>query len=590
MNYKTSPRRLAHSVTSSLLLLICATSAYADTFNFSNRQLSIPSLVIGGATYTNMVVTVGNIVTLPSGTSANGSEDSYDPQTNLLTVQTVVAGPATYHNAVVSVANLVSCDGVTGADSYNGASLSISIVQVGATTYEGVVVAEALSNVISVAGGMPTDVPDTYSSPTNQLAIPAVQVGNHVYTNVIVTAGNLISVAGIYGSFQEMTLYSFGSGPAGSLDGANPQAALIQGGDGLLYGTTDTGGGPLSGGTVFTLTTDGVETVLYSFCSVGGVQCTDGNSPVAGVIEGSDGNFYGTTEIGGLGSGTVFKLTPAGAESVLYAFCGTSGSGACAAGDGANPQAGLIQTGAVGGNFYGTTFSGGAYNQGTVFQVTPAGVETVLHSFSGNGGVSNSTDGANPLATLILASDGNLYGTTEYGGADNLGTVFKITLAGVETQLYSFVRNGADGSYPKAGVIQASDGNFYGMTSAGGTTNGGTIYRVNSTGVETVLYSFNQSSLSTDGYAPRANLLQASDGNIYGTTNDGGINGPGIIFKITPDGIETVLHSFGNGTDGSFPQAGLFQDSQGNFYGTTYVGGANGSGAVFKLTDVITPR
>ncbi len=214
----------------------------------------------------------------------------------------------------------------------------------------------------------------------------------------------------------------------------------------------------------------------------------------------------------------------------------------------------------------------------------------MLHSFSGNGGVSNSTDGANPLATLILASDGNLYGTTEYGGADNLGTVFKITLAGVETQLYSFVRNGADGSYPKAGVIQASDGNFYGMTSAGGTTNGGTIYRVNSTGVETVLYSFNQSSLSTDGYAPRANLLQASDGNIYGTTNDGGINGPGIIFKITPDGIETVLHSFGNGTDGSFPQAGLFQDSQGNFYGTTYVGGANGSGAVFKLTDVITPR
>ncbi len=124
MNYKTSPRRLAHSVTSSLLLLICATSAYADTFNFSNRQLSIPSIVIGGATYTNMVVTVGNIVTLPSGTSANGSEDSYDPQTNLLTVQTVVAGPATYHNAVVSVANLVSCDGVTGADSYNGASLA----------------------------------------------------------------------------------------------------------------------------------------------------------------------------------------------------------------------------------------------------------------------------------------------------------------------------------------------------------------------------------------------------------------------------------------------------------------------------------
>ncbi len=590
MKCKSSWRHHARSVASSLLLLFCATSAHAaDTFDLSNRHLTIPSIVIGGATYTNMVVTVGKIVSAPSGTSANGSEDSYDPQTSLLTVQTVIVGSATYHNAVVSVASLVSCGGVTGADSYNGAELSISRVQVGAMAYAGVVV--KVGSVVSVAGGMPTDVPDTYSSPANQLAIPAVQVGNRVFTNVIINVGNLISVAGVYASFHDMTLYSFGSQPAGSLDGANPQAPLILGSDLLLYGTTSGGGGPLSGGTVFTLTPGGAETVLYSFCSVGGAQCTDGNSPVAGVIEAADGNFYGTTEIGGLGSGTVFKLTPGGVESVLYAFCGTSGSGSCTAGDGALPQAGLIQ--ASDGNFYGTTFIGGVHNQGTVFRVTPAGVETVLHSFSGNNGVANSTDGAEPIADLIQGTDGNLYGTTEFGGADNLGTVFKITTGGVGTQLYSFVRSGADGEYPKAGVIQASDGNFYGTTHAGGTTGGGTVYRISAAGIETVLYSFDQSSLSTDGFAPLSRLLEASDGNFYGTTDAGGVFDPGTVFEITPDGIETVLHSFssGNGsTDGTFPQAGLIQDANGDFYGTTYNGGLNGLGTVFKLTNVITPH
>jgi uncharacterized repeat protein (TIGR03803 family) len=588
MKCNSTRRQYAHSVTVSLLLLICATSAYADTFNLSNKQLSIPSIVIGGATFTNMVVTVGKIVTAPSGTSANGNEDSYDPQTGLLTVQTVTVGSATYHNAVVSVASLVSCGGVTGADSYNGAELSISLVQVGATTYSGVLI--TVGSVHSVAGGMPTDVPDTYSSPANQLAIPAVQVGNRVFTNVIINVGNLISVAGVYASFHDMTLYSFGSQPAGSLDGANPQAPLILGSDSLLYGTTSTGGGPLSGGTVFTMSAGGLETVLYSFCSVGGAQCTDGNSPVAGVIEAADGNFYGTTEIGGIGSGTVFRLTPGGAESVLYSFCGASGSAGCAAGDGALPQAGLIQ--ANDGNFYGTTFLGGMHNKGTVFQITPAGVETVLHSFSGDNGVANSTDGAEPIADLIQGTDGNLYGTTEFGGADDLGTVFKITTGGVETQVYSFVR-GADGEFPKAGVIQASDGNFYGTTHAGGTTGGGTVYRISATGVETVLYSFNQSSLSTDGFAPLSRLLEGSDGNFYGTTDAGGISDPGTVFKITPDGIETVLYSFnsGNGsTDGTFPQAGLIQDASGNFYGTTYNGGLNALGSVFKLTNVITPR
>jgi uncharacterized repeat protein (TIGR03803 family) len=567
------------AATGSLLVLISAAAAHAaDTFNLSNRQLSIPSIAIGTATYTNMVVTVGEIVTAPSGSSANGSQDSYDPQTNLLTVQAVIVGSATYYNAVVTVAGLVSCGAERGADDYDGSVLNIALVQVGAAVYRGVQI--SVGSVVSIAGGMPTYVPDTYNSSTNELAIPAVQVGNRVVTNVIINVGNLLAVTGIASSFQELSVYSFG---ASANDGANPQAGLMES-DGLLYGTTSTGGGLLDGGTVFTINPNsGFEAVLYSFCSVGGAQCTDGESPVAGLIQASDHNFYGTTEIGGAGSGTVFKLTPGGVETVLYSFCGTSGSGACPAGDGALPEAGLIQ--ASDGNFYGTTFTGGAHNLGTVFKLTPAGVETVLHSFSG--GINNSTDGASPQSTLIQARNGNLYGTTEFGGADGNGTVFEITTAGALTQLYSFVR-GADGRNPKAGLIQASDGNFYGTTNSGGSTNGGVVFRVNQAGVETVLYSFNQSQLSTDGYAPRSGLLQANDGNIYGVTNDGGTAGPGTIFKITPDGIETVLYSFGSGgTPATFPQAGLFEDSGGIFWGTTFSGGANASGNVFKIADLL---
>jgi uncharacterized repeat protein (TIGR03803 family) len=472
-------------VTPALLLLASTVTAYAaDTFNLSNRQLSIPSVVIGGATYSNMVVTVGTIVKAPSGTSANGSEDSYDPQTNQLTVQTVNVGSATYYNAVVTVAGLVSIGSVTGADSYGGGDLSVLLVQAGNTTFHGVLL--RVGSVVSVAGGMPTDIPDTYNYPTHELAIPAVQVGNRVYTNVVITVSNLISENGVASSMEESVLYPFGIPVAGITDGANPQASLIQTSDGTFYGTTS-GGGQHFGGTVFKITPSG-ESVLYTFCSVSNPQCTDGNTPVAGLIVGRDGNFYGTTEIGGKGYGTVFKLTPAGGESVLYSFCAkASGINGCPAGDGALPEAGVIQ--ASDGNFYGTTYQGGAYNQGTVYQVTPAGVEKVLHSFSGNGGLANSTDGAGPVADLIQGKDGNLYGTTQFGGVADLGTVFKITTGGAPTQLYSFVRSGTDGRYPTAGLIQAGDGNFYGTTNAGGTTGGGTVYRISAAG-ETVLYSF----------------------------------------------------------------------------------------------------
>ena len=204
-----------------------------------------------------------------------------------------------------------------------------------------------------------------------------------------------------------------------------------------------------------------------------------------------------------------------------------------------------------------------------------AGVnESVLYSF-GTG-----IDGQNPYAGLIQDASGNLYGTTLYGGTNNLGTVFKVTPAGVETVLYSF-GTGTDGQYPRAGLIQDASGNLYGTTMQGGTKNKGTVFKVTPAGVETVLYSF---GTGTDGQTPFAGLIQDASGNLYGTTFEGGTNGLGTVFKVTPVGVETVLYSFGAGIDGQTPYARLIQDASGNLYGTTFQGGTNGLGTVFKIS------
>jgi uncharacterized repeat protein (TIGR03803 family) len=352
-------------------------------------------------------------------------------------------------------------------------------------------------------------------------------------------------------------------------DGTQPNAGLIQGTDGNFYGTTNYGGSSVTNsfvgyGTVFKMTPTGLETVLHSF----GVTAGDGTNPVADLIQGTDGNLYGTTSTGGTHSGgTVFKMTLVGAETVLYSFG--------AAGDGTNPVAGLVQ--GTDGNFYGTTQNGGTLNKGTVFKMTPAGLETVFYSFGTAG------DGAYPVANLIQGTDGNFYGTTSAGGTHSGGTVFKMTLAGAETVLYSFGTVG-DGMAPVAGLIQGTDGNFYGTTI--GTSNGGgysvgkggTVFKITSTGTETVLYSFGGSG---DGANPRASLIQAIDGNFYGT-NDGG-TGLETVFKITSTGTETVLYSFNNVSYGVFPVSRLLQGTGGNLYGTTNGGGTAGGGTVFTI-------
>jgi uncharacterized repeat protein (TIGR03803 family) len=354
-------------------------------------------------------------------------------------------------------------------------------------------------------------------------------------------------------------LYSFGAAP----DGQGPEAGLIQATDGNFYGTTNNGGAN-GGGTVFKLTPAGAETVLWSFAG-----SSDGDEPECQLLQGSDGNFYGVTFRGGANNqGTVFKVTPAGVETVLWTF----GSGT----DGQQPIGGLVE--GSDGNFYGTTSAGGTTGSGTVFKITPAGVETVLYSFG-----SSAADGYEPQAALTKGSDGNFYGTTLNGGANapGYGTVFKITPAGAYTSLYSFAASSADGENPFAGLILGTDGNFYGTTRLGGTSGGGTVFKITPAGVETVLWSFGGTG---DGSEPYANMVQGSDGNFYGTTYKGGANNEGTIFELTPAGVETVVHSFGSSGDGTYPfYSGLIQGTNGSFYGTTSAGGVNNDGTVFKF-------
>jgi uncharacterized repeat protein (TIGR03803 family) len=351
-------------------------------------------------------------------------------------------------------------------------------------------------------------------------------------------------------------------------DGGNPTAALLQGLDGNLYGTTYLGGN--SGlGTVFRISPTGSLTMLQSF------DGTDGSHPPASLSQVSNATFYGTTHYGGAnGDGIIFSITPAGILTALHSFDGS---------DGFLAYGGLTQ--GPDGNFYGTTYYGGLNNEGTVFEVTPGGRLTSLHSFDG-------TDGENPLAGLLHATNGNFYGTTAFGGAHKQGTIFQITPSGALTTIYSFCPQLGcpDGEEPEANLIQAPNGTFYGTTPSGGAGGDGTVFQITSSGVLTTLYSFNGS----DGNQPSAALVLGSDGNFYGTTRAGGANSGGTIFQISPAGALTTLYNFcsqgGNScTDGQFSQAALIQDTNGGFYGTTYSGGAGGSGTVFSLSVGLVP-
>jgi uncharacterized repeat protein (TIGR03803 family) len=400
---------------------------------------------------------------------------------------------------------------------------------------------------------------------------------------LLVLAGRTFNAA----AQTETNLHSF-SGPT---DGQSPLAGLVQGSDGNFYGTTY-GGGTNYDGTVFRISPGGSYTNLYSF----GNSPTDGTSPSAGLVQGSDGNFYGTTSFGGTSSncfncGTVFWISPSGSYTNLYSF-GNSPN------DGMTPYAGLVQ--GSDGNFYGTTYAGGAnLYGGTVFRISPSGSYTQLYNFG-----SSPTDGTSPSAGLVQGSDGNFYGTTYFGGTSTncvsgCGTVVRISPSGSETNLYSFGSSPTDGYRPEARLVQGSDGNFYGTTYGGGATSTnynpicacygvGTVFRISPSGSETNLHSF--IGFPTDGANPYGGLVQGSDGNFYGTTDSGGTNYDGTVFRISATGSYSNLYSFGSVTnDGNNPRAGLVQGSDGNFYGTTFEGGTNNLGTVFKLTVPLSP-
>ena len=363
-----------------------------------------------------------------------------------------------------------------------------------------------------------------------------------------------------------------------SANGSSPTASLIQGTDGNLYGTTLSGGGGSSCfvgggcGTIFKITPAGTLTTLYNFCSQSG--CTDGIFPYGGLVQGTDGNFYGTASNGGDGWGTVFKITPDGTLTTLHVF---------ELFEGATPKGTLVQ--AKDGNFYGTTVEGGANFEGSVFAMTPDGTLTTLSSLGAE------DSGGAPYAGLVQGTDGNFYGTGSRGGNGN-GMVFTVTATGTFTMLYSFCAQSGcpDGMSPFAGLVQGADGNFYGATNSGGNFNAcsleqgcGTIFKIAADGTLITLHAFD----STDGFNPQGTLALGSDENFYGTTHDGGANNFGTVFTVTPAGTLTTIHSFDQ-TNGAMPYAGLVQATNGKLYGTTSSGGASsncdgGCGTVFSL-------
>jgi len=358
----------------------------------------------------------------------------------------------------------------------------------------------------------------------------------------------------------ETILHNFACGQS---DGCYPESGVVLDSQGNLYGTTY-GGGTYGAGVVFKLSSSGTLTILHSFNPSAG----DGSAPYAGVVFGPGGNLYGTTYFGGSSfAGTVYEVTPSGTETVLYNFTGGT--------DGCEPQASVVFDSA--GNLYGTAPYCGASGWGTVFKIAPGssgpgtGTFTPLYSFTGG------TDGGYPYSSLLLSPKGNLYGTTYAGGANGVGTVFEVTPSGTESVLHSFNANGEDGFYPYSGLIADSEANLYGTTSYGGTVGVGAVFEVTPSGTETIIHSFKGGK---DGINPYAGLVAVGKTKACGVTEYGGTSGVGTVYCGTTSGTETVLHSFThNGTDGYFPYLGsLAVDKSGNLYGTTVNGGNGGCG------------
>jgi uncharacterized repeat protein (TIGR03803 family) len=398
----------------------------------------------------------------------------------------------------------------------------------------------------------------------------------HRATRIMLSLTFIFAVAvALPAQTKYVLLHTFSGGPN---DGQGPDGTPILDSSGNLYGTTFYGGpdgnsDKYSGfGTVYKVSKPGQETVLHGFTG-----SPDGSWPVAGVIRDSAGNLYGTTLYDASGvNGNVYKLEQSGSYTEV-----------CSIPPGADgefpwPMAGVTRDSA--GNLYGTGLIGGAFDAGEAYKCEPDGHVDVLYSFSGG------TNGSYPFGSLTGDSSGNLYGTTSNTSSNGPsmdcigsgGTVFKLAKSGELSILYTF-SGGSDGSSPCSGVIRDSAGNLYGTTRYGGLNAGGVVYKVDSSGQETVLYNFCSQPNCTDGNGPIAGVIRDSAGNLYGTTYSGGHSGYGVVYKIDTLGNETVLHAFTGGKDGASPYAGIVRDSAGNLYGAASSGGTYDFGVVFKL-------
>jgi uncharacterized repeat protein (TIGR03803 family) len=588
--------------------------------------LSLLLSACGGSGASTMTYTIGGTVT---GLSASGLTLTDNGGVTLavasgattFTFTTPLAAGAQYDVAVSSQPAGQSCSVSSAAGTASGDVTTVSVTclnlyDIGGTitglSASGLTLTDNGAAALAVASGATTFTFTTplpagahydvavSSQPTRQSCSVSSAVGTvsgNVAT-VSVTCVNLYTIGGAISGLKSgapLTLLDSGADPLTlTANGAFTFSTLIAEGNGysITVGAQPNG--------QFCEVTDGSGTasadvtnvqvacigLLYSFS--GG---SDGASPVGGLIMDGSGSLYGTAQSGGLSNyGAAFKLEPTGggsyAASVLHSFTGGS--------DGGNPVGGMILDSS--GNFYGTTRSGGGSNFGAVFKLTPNGsggyTESVLHAFTGG------SDGQDPVGRLLLDSGGNLYGTTEFGGSNNTGTVFKLAPSGgsyTESILYSFA-GGSDGANPVTGLVMDNAGDLYGTTAYGGSTGlayytYGTVFELASNGgggyTESVLYRFASGS---DGANPFAGLIVDTAGNFYGTTEyGGGSPNDGAVFKLAPNGsggyTESVLYSFSGGSDGANPLGGLIMDNAGNLYGTTsFGGGGNNSGIVFMLS------
>jgi uncharacterized repeat protein (TIGR03803 family) len=380
------------------------------------------------------------------------------------------------------------------------------------------------------------------------------------YVRSVLTTVSLVAIVGLVSSAraaQFKVLHAF----AGARDGSGPNGGLASDPLGTLYGTAAAGGAK-GKGTLFRVTPSGMFSVLHIFGNG-----DDGAQPYSGLYRTRRGNFFGTTNAGGVNNaGTVFEFKADGSEVVLHSFGG--------AGDGAHPYAPLVHDNVE--NLYGTTTSGGANNLGTVFRLASDGTETVLYSFKAG------SDGTTPYGGLVRDSGGNLFGTTAEAGGNYCGTAFKIEPDGTFVVVYTFQGYPTDGCQTYGGLELDKSGNFFGTTFGGGVEKvNGTVFELAQNGSENVLYSFKGRA---DCGFPRAAVIGSKTGNVvYGTTSGGGYT-CSTVFRIK-DGKATVLHAFNSETDGAVPMAPLVEDDTGNLYGTASQGGASNYGTVFEVTD-----